>query len=224
VDPKEIVRSGYHKVSQAYRPDALDPNDPAVVQYAKWLSELMPAMPARSAILDLGCGNGIPAAKLLADEGFAVTGVDISAVQIARARLVLPTASLICADMMAVDFPAEIFAATISFYAMIHLPLAEQLPLLANVHRWLQPGGYFLATVGAEAWTGMEDNWLGVPNARLYWSQADAATYRTWCVDRAFIVLWTRFVPEGSSGHTLLLAQKPPETDAMTRSPALEGE
>ena len=41
----------------------------------------------------------------------------------------------------------------------------------------------------------------------MYWSHADTATYETWLSQRGFTVCWTRFVPEGQGGHTLLLAQ-----------------
>ena len=67
----------------------------------------------------------------------------------------------------------------VSLYTLIHMPLDEQPPLLGRIGRWLRPGGWFLATTGHQAWTGTEDGWLGgkVP---MWWSHADAATYRAW--------------------------------------------
>jgi hypothetical protein len=44
----------------------------------------------------------------------------------------------------------------------------------------------------------------------MNWSHADRETYLAWVRDRGFEVLWTRFIPEGDSGHTLLLAKKVP--------------
>lgn len=209
MDPKDIVRAGYDKISHTYRGDAIDPANPDHLRYARWVSELLTVIPAPTAVLDLGCGNGLPTAKLLADTGCAVTGVDISPVQIARARELVPQATFICADMTELDFPASTFAAIVSFYAIIHIPLAEQPALFANIHRWLQSGGYLMATVGADAWTGTEENWLQVPDAPMYWSHADAATYRQWLEDHGFVIQWTRFVPEGQAGHSLVLARKP---------------
>jgi SAM-dependent methyltransferase len=209
MNPKDIVRSGYDKISYAYRGDALDQNDPALLQYAEWITELIAMVPPGAAVLDLGCGNGIPVARLLLDAGFAVTGVDISPVQIARAQAALPAARFACADMTELALAPESFAAIVSFYAIIHIPVAEQPAMLANIFRWLQPGGYFMATVGSDEWTGTEEHWLDVDGGLMYWSHADAASYRQWCEQQGFRIGWVRFIPEGNGGHTLLLAQRP---------------
>ena len=52
------------------------------------------------AVLDLGCGCGVPVARRLARR-YAVTGVDLSPVQVERARTLVPNATFICADMAA---------------------------------------------------------------------------------------------------------------------------
>ena len=101
-------------------------------------------------------------------EDFAVTGVDISSVQIERARNFVPRAEFVCADMTEVDFPAESFAAIVSLYAIIHIPLDEQPALFAKLFEWLQPEGYLLVTVGNRAWTGVEENWLDVTGATMF--------------------------------------------------------
>jgi SAM-dependent methyltransferase len=157
-------------------------------------------------ILDLGCGCGVPATAILA-ERFMVTGVDISPVQIERARRLVPAAQFMCHDMSELEFPPESFGAIVSFFAIIHIPLEEQQKMVRKLNRWLRPGGYLLATVGARAWTGTEDNWHGAP---MYWSHADRETYLAWLEEAGFEVLWTRFIPEEDSGHTLLLARREP--------------
>jgi cyclopropane fatty-acyl-phospholipid synthase-like methyltransferase len=166
----------------------------------------MPLLRDGDPVLDLGCGCGVPATAILA-ERYSVTGIDLSPVQISRARRLVPTAQFECADMAAVDFPAQTFAAVVSFYAIIHLPLEEQPPIFRDVRRWLRPGGYLLATLGSGAWTGTEDNWLGAP---MYWSHADRATYVAWLEEVGFEIGWTRFIPEGTGGHTLILAKHLP--------------
>ncbi|MEE1808145.1 class I SAM-dependent methyltransferase [Streptomyces sp. BE133] len=78
-------------------------------------------------MLDLGCGSGVPVARALATTGHRVTGVDISEVQIRRAQELLPQAEFIRANATAVDFGQVSFEAVVSFYALIHNPLEEQL-------------------------------------------------------------------------------------------------
>lgn len=205
MDPKDIVRAGYDKISYAYRGDSVDSADPA---YANWVRELLEVLPPGAPVLDLGCGNGIPVAKLLTQAGCPVTGLDLSPVQIERARQLVPEAQFVCGDMSASTFAEASFAAVVSFYAIIHVPTAEQPELLIKIHNWLRPGGYLMATVGAQAWTGTEEDWLGVDGARMYWSHTDTLTYRHWLFMCGYQVLWTRFIPEGDGGHTLVLAQR----------------
>ena len=208
INPKDVVRQGYDRISYAYRDDA--GHGPAKDQplgrpdYESWLGELLPQLHAADPVLDLGCGCGVPATAILA-EHHGVTGVDLSPVQISRARRLVPAAQFQCADMSSVEFPSNSFAAVVSFYAIIHLPLDEQPAIFRNIYRWLRPGGYLLATVGSGAWTGTEDDWHGAP---MYWSHADRSTYVAWLEETGFEVRWTRFVPEGTGGHTLVLAKR----------------
>jgi SAM-dependent methyltransferase len=199
-----MVRAGYDAVSHTYRGD-VENGDCAL--YHEWLDELIPLLQPATRVLDLGCGCGIPVARRLA-QSHQVTGVDLSAVQIRRALELVPAARFLCADMMTLEFPPSHFAAIASFYAIIHVPLDQQPALFRNMADWLQPGGYLMATVGHDHWTGTEEDWLGVEGATMYWSHADSATYEAWLTLSGLEVLWTRFVPEGDSGHTLLLARK----------------
>ena len=41
----------------------------------------------------------------------------------------------------------------------------------------------------------------------MWWSQADAATYRTWLTQAGLEVTSQQFVPEGDGGHALFRAQ-----------------
>jgi ubiquinone/menaquinone biosynthesis C-methylase UbiE len=202
-DPKDIVRRGYDVLSLRY-----DEASAAETKYRSWIDELTERLPAEASVLDLGCGSGVPVARALATAGHRVVGVDISDVQIRRARERVPQAEFIRADATTVDFPADSFDAVVSFYALIHIPLVEQFPLLAKVARWLRPGGWFVGTTGHHAWTGIDENWLG-GGATMWWSHADAATYRAWLTRVGLAVEREEFVPEGDTGHELFWARRP---------------
>jgi SAM-dependent methyltransferase len=199
---KDHVRKGYDAVSYRYRAD--DAEDGA---YGAGLEDLAPRLPPGGSVLDLGCGCGIPVARWLTRHGYTVTGVDLSPVQIERARKLVPEARFLCADFTSLVLPEAAFDAVVAFYAVIHVPLDEQLDLFRSVHRWLKPGGWLLATVGACAWTGVEENWLG-GGATMFWSHEGAETYLEWLQETGFTLEWHRFVPEGEGGHTLLLARR----------------
>jgi SAM-dependent methyltransferase len=201
-DPKDVVRRGYDALSERY-----DEAYGGGTKYRRWLTELAGRLPAGGAVLDLGCGSGLPVARDLAAAGHRLTGVDISEVQIRRARELVPRAEFVCADAIAVDFPTASFDAVVSFYALIHIPVAEQPPLLERVARWLRPGGLFLATTGHRAWTGVDEDWLGggVP---MWWSHADAATTRAWLTAAGLTVEREEFAPEGDGGHAVFWARR----------------
>jgi SAM-dependent methyltransferase len=209
-EQKRIVREGYDKLSYDYRADAT-PDD--YERYAEWTQLLAERLPLRALVLDVGCGCGLPATKLLAQR-FHVTGVDFSEVQIERAKKLVPTARFLCGDVSELELPPGTFDAVVSFYAIIHMPLEEHPRLFANITHWLRPSGYFLATIGHDAWAGTEDAYLDVPGGKMAWSHADEATNVRWLQEAGLHVHWTRFVPEGDSGHTLVLAQNPPVADS----------
>jgi hypothetical protein len=105
--------------------------------------------------------------------------------------------------MTEVVFPPASFTAVVSLFALIHIPIAHQRPLIQRIASWLRPGGRLLAIVGHTAWTGTEDNWHG---GRMYWSQTDAATYAQWLDDAGFDIVQRSFISEGDSGHELFIA------------------
>jgi SAM-dependent methyltransferase len=201
-DPREIVRRGYDALSVRY-----DEAYGGQTKYRAWLDELRDQIPPGGLVLDLGCGSGIPVARDLTAAGYRVTGVDISEVQIRRARELVPDAEFIRADISAVAFEPASFDAVVSFFALIHVPIDDQLPLLRRVARWLRPGGLFVATTGYGAWTGTEEDWLGggVP---MWWSHADVDTYRSWIRESGLSIEREEFVPEDDGGHALFWARR----------------
>lgn len=170
MDPKHIVRCGYDRVADVYA----DWSARIVSGERERITDLLlESLPAGAAVLDLGCGNGLPTTARLAGQ-FQVTGVDVSGEQLARARQHVPDACLIRADIATVDFPAESFDAVTAFFSIIHLPREEHAGLFGSVARWLRPGGYFAASLGVDAANGgLEPDWLGVP---MYWSHFDGET------------------------------------------------
>jgi 2-polyprenyl-3-methyl-5-hydroxy-6-metoxy-1,4-benzoquinol methylase len=212
-DETDLVRRGYDAVSYYYRSD-----DAGDGRYAPWLAGLRARLPAGAAVLDLGCGCGVPVARSLADAGYHVTGVDVSDVQVGRARRLVPGGTFIRADATAIEFPAQSFDAVICLYVLIHLPLGRQPGLVRRAAGWLRPGGWLLAVTGHRAWTGTEDNWLGGP-APMWWSHADAATYRSWLELAGLEIAAEEFVPEGDGGHALFWALRSPGNRAVPRAP-----
>ena len=164
--------------------------------YGAWIAELVSRLEVSARVLDIGCGAGVPADRLMVDAGLDVTGVDISQVQVDRGRLLVPEATFVCCDIVDFAFEPQSFEAIVSLYTLIHVPIDDQRILLSRS---------FARACGHEHWTGIED-YLGAP---MFWEHADTSTNLAWLREKGFDVLWHRYVPEGDVGHTLVLAQRP---------------
>jgi len=172
LDPKQVVEQGYDRIAERYLEWRQNGETKVCDRYTSvLLDELSPG----AEVLDLGCGAGVPTTRDLARR-YKVTGVDISARQIALARQHVPGAQFIQADMTQLDLPPASFDAVASFYSVIHVPREEQPKLLRNVATWLRPGALLVVTMGTRsAKADYEDDFLGAP---MYWSSFDGSTNR----------------------------------------------
>jgi len=204
--PTQLVRNGWNEASRLYRTDeaAADVFGHGFLDHRVWLEPLFNELKEGDRILDLGCGCGVPDCALLSGR-FRVTGVDLSDTQIERARRLVPSATFVRADMTEVAFQDGVFEAVLCLYSLIHVPLPAQRPLLRRIRRWLTRGGWLVIITGHAAFEGIEDDWLG-SGAPMYWSHADAPTYRRWLEEAGFDIRDQTFIPEGESGHDLFRA------------------
>jgi len=163
---QKLVERSYNQIAEEYLRKFRLGSD-ANKNTTKYLKLLIKLLPRDSKVLDLGCGAGIPATKILT-QYYKVVGIDISEKQIQLARKNIPGAKFIKADMLEIDFPDNFFDAVVSLYAIIHIPRQHHRELFKKIWRMLKPGGYFLATMGATDLKEVkEEDWLGAP---MYWS------------------------------------------------------
>ena len=165
---RRTVESGYDRMAEQYLATK-DLEDPLALAA---LEDLASLLPSGAAVLDLGCGAGVPVTRWLANRSFAVTGVDVSARQLDLARKNVPAGTYLKADMTELTFAPESFDAAVAFHSIIHVPRAEHLALLESIHRWLRPEGVFLATMSVSENEGREEDWEGW-GAPMVWSHYD---------------------------------------------------
>ena len=156
-DAAQLVARGYDAIGSRYR----EWSGAGPVRLAK-VGELSRRLRDGSIVVDLGCGPGETATRLLARR-HRVVGVDLSGVQLTLARQAAPSAALVRADMTWFALRAGSVDAVASFYAFGHLPSASHAPLLRSVSRWLRPGGVLLASAPLTPGDGVQADWLGVP-------------------------------------------------------------
>ena len=207
-NPKQLVEQGYDRIGQRYADDLGASRQELRSRYVSYLKA---ELPGGSDLLDLGCGAGTPTTKQLA-EHFTVTGVDVSQRQIERARLSVPKATFIRADITSLRLPQCSFDAVTAFFSIIHVPRDEQPDLLRSIAAWLRPNGLFFATMTAKGKeTDFDKCWLGAP---MFWSGYDSDTNKG-MVREAGLEIVSAEETEDRDGHFLwLTARKPGERPA----------
>jgi SAM-dependent methyltransferase len=157
-DPKQVVRDGYDRLGDAYRPaDRAAPSG----SRAWFLDETLARIPSSSDVLELGCGPGWDAVALADRRRY--TGVDISTTMLALARERVPSGTFVEGDLTTLDLPENAFDAIVSLYVFGHIPAAEHLPTYRRVASWLRSDGVFCASFPLTPGDDVEDGWLGVP-------------------------------------------------------------
>jgi SAM-dependent methyltransferase len=110
-------------------------------------------LPYGCAILDLGCGYGVPISEALIGEGFGVYGVDASAKMVGAFRRRFPEAHAQCASVEDSDFFGRTFDGVVASGLMFLLPADVQAILIHKVAEVLNPNGKFLFTSPQESCT-----------------------------------------------------------------------
>ncbi|KAK3339925.1 methyltransferase [Lasiosphaeria hispida] len=180
-DLKARLKSSYDAIAPTYNAWTTA-HSSLRTQYLSKLLALLPRNESQStplAVLELGCGAGIPVTETLASspDGLAihVTANDLSSTQIAlgQARLA-PHADRVTwlpGDMMGLDFADGSFDAIVALYSVIHLPREEQDILMGRIAKWLKPGGVVLVNfAGEDVKEATIEKWLGCDEGWMFWS------------------------------------------------------
>ncbi len=170
------------------------------------VERLTTILPPGAAVIDVGCGNGLPLTKLLVDAGFDVLGVDSSPRMLERFRANLPSTRAICSPIQTADLLPGHFDAAISWGMIFHLPHHDQALVFAKVAEALKPGGRFLFTSGDQGEPD-DDGIEGAPMNGVpfhYWSLTPEG-YEALLQQHGFRLIETH---QDSGKNTYYLAEK----------------
>lgn len=208
VDVSRIVAEGYDAAADRYAR-----LEEAEWPRVRWLRRLLDRLPHGSAVLDLGCGNALPAGPEVLARGHALVGVDVSARQLELACRNVPEAVFVQADMAQLELPPGAFDAVLCLYALGHVPRDRHLALLRRIRGWLGPGGWLLLSEEDSDEEGALVRWLG---AEMYFSTHDAATLRALVAEAGFELVATAVEEQVEQGRAVpycwVLAQSRPQT------------
>ncbi len=181
---RDVVRDGYEKghYDITYARDGKTPENLEKALCDELISRLNPG----SKILDLGCGVGLPYDRYFADNGFSVTGVDISEKHIEKARKNVKGARYIVGDFFSEATKCR-YDAIVSFYAIFHIPRTEHRRLLEHMHSLLKKQGLILITLGTDPMKcDYEEDFAG---AKMAWSSYGVSKNKKIVQDSGFEML-----------------------------------
>ncbi|MFI2200291.1 SAM-dependent methyltransferase [Streptomyces sp. NPDC020192] len=101
-------------------------------------------------LLDVGCGNGVPALRIAQAHGVHVTGITVSSQQVARAAELAEKSAardevgFLFADAMKLPFEDGSFDGAFAIESLLHMP--DQTVALAELRRVVRPGGRLVIT------------------------------------------------------------------------------
>ncbi len=160
------------------------------------------ALVPAAAVLDIGCGTGVPARGLIA-RGFALTGVDSSPAMIDLCRERFPRAEWLVADMRTLDLDRR-FDGLLAWHSFFHLSPDDQRAMFPIFARHAAPGGLLMFTSGDDEGIAMGE-WEGEP---LYHASLSQAEYRALLTDNGFNLLSFTGGEPRAPGPTVWLARK----------------
>lgn len=186
--------NGYEERASAF----IAARDPAIgVDVVRdWARKL----PKGGAILDLGCGTGVPISQALIEEGFTVYGVDASPTLAGECARRFPRMSLACEPVETSAFFDRHFEGVVAIGLMFLLRADAQKSLIFKVASALAPGGRFLFT---SPWQACE--WQDLITGRRSRSLGEDAYARL--LSEAGLVLVESFTSE--AGNHYFHALKP---------------
>ncbi|GGZ74709.1 methyltransferase [Ignatzschineria indica] len=159
----------------------------------------------KSEILDLGCGDGYPIAHYLIEEGYSVTGVDITKafIKAAKKQFKGMPAEWILADMRDITFDKQ-FSGIIAWDSYFHLPPNDQTALFEKFEHYCTPGAPLLITTGADAGEA-----IGKFNGHdLYHASLSPDHYRQLFIDHGFGLIQYKIEDQSCGGRTIWLAKR----------------
>lgn len=168
-----------------------------------WLDRFCELLPPGAAVLDIGCGSGLPIGRELIRRGFDVTGVDGTPTMLALFQRNLPGSPAHLVDMRQLALNRR-FAGLLAWDSFFHLSPDDQRTMFDRFQAHAAPGAALMFTSGNEEGSAIGE----LEGDPLYHGSLNPVEYRT-LLDAAGFKVVAHVVEDPTCGHrTIWLAQQ----------------
>src|SRR5262249_42737191 len=112
-----------------------------------WIDRFVSLLSAHAAVLDLGCGGGMPVARKMAADGLRVTGVAISPTLLSLCRGRMPDQEWVLADMRRLAL-GRCFDGVLAWDSFFHLKPDDQRAMFSIFASHTEGGGVLMFNGG----------------------------------------------------------------------------
>lgn len=159
---------------------------------------------SRGKALDIGCGCTGRHIKLLVDNDFEPSGLDVSHEMLTIARKRMPDVEWIQADICRYKF-TEKYDFIAAWDSIWHIPLHEQVPVLTKIIQSLNKGGVFIFSFGGTLEKGEHTNSFMGPE--VYYSSLGTSGFLSLFIELNCQIKHLEF-DQYPESHTYLIVQK----------------
>jgi cyclopropane fatty-acyl-phospholipid synthase-like methyltransferase len=159
MNTRRVIAEGYDRLGDEFA----EWNGTRPSEGHDWfLGEVLSRLHPGTTVLELGCGPGTDAEAL--SDSRRYVGVDLSSRQLVIAKMRVPAASLLVADITSQTFRRATFDAVVAFNVFNHVPMGDVKPAFEAAFECLRPGGHMmLAALPTTEADDRVEEWLGVP-------------------------------------------------------------
>lgn len=174
----------------------------ALVEKA-WLDRFLEIAGTGAAILDVGCGSGVPIAAYLVGRGARVIGVDSSPELLAAFARNVPGGEAILCDMRKLGLRRQ-FRGVLAWDSLFHLTQADQRAVLPRLAALAAPGGALMFNSGPADGVAI-GTFEGEP---LFHASLDPGAYRALLARTGFSLVAHQANDADCGGRTVWLWRK----------------
>lgn len=136
-------------------------------------------------VLSVGCGSASIFEPYLVNQGFEVSGIDLSVRQINKARIKLPMCNFWVGNFLDVNVSKQLYDGILCMYALFNFIEDDQRTALQKMFDLLKSGGHALINIRYEISKGIkyDSSWCG---DEMYWYLPGVNQVKQWCEEIGF--------------------------------------